>query len=389
MPDGTADVVVIGLGAMGSATLYRLAQRGLRVIGIDRHHPPHDQGSSHGESRITRLAVGEGADYVPLVRRSHALWREMEAETGKQLMLQTGGLLLAPREGAALHHGQDDFVRRTIDIARRFDIAHEVLDAAAIEARFPQFVMRGDEIGYYEPEAGMLFPENCIAAQLELARRAGATILTGETVLGVEDHAGGVTVTTDRGRYAAGEAVLSPGAWLQGLAGDTPAPRPRVYRQSLHWFAPDDPAAFAPGRFPIFIWMHGNRETDYLYGFPMLPGSTGVKLASEQYVAETTPDTVHRVVTEAESAAVFAEQVAGRIRGVTPRPTRTGVCLYTVTPDAGFIVDHLPGRQHVRVVSACSGHGFKHSAAMGEAVAAAVLGEAHGLAPFALGRFAA
>ncbi|HJS85745.1 MAG TPA: N-methyl-L-tryptophan oxidase [Acetobacteraceae bacterium] len=385
----TADVIVVGLGAMGAATLARLARRGARAIGIDRRHPPHDHGSSHGETRITRLAVGEGAVYVPLARRSHALWREMEQETGKRLMLQVGGLIFGSGDSGAALHGRQAFVRHTIELAESFGISHEVLDAANIEARFPQFALRGDELGYYEPEAGMLFPEACIAAQLELAARDGAIIRTGETVHEITETGSGVAVSTDAGSYAAGEVVLAVGAWLPGMLQGTLAARARVYRQTLHWFAPEDPSFYAPNRFPVFIWMHGKRETDHFYGFPMLPGSAGVKLATEQYAGETTVETVERAVSPAESDAMYATHVAGRLHGVSGRATRSSACLYTVTPDRGFIVDRAHGQAHVHVVSACSGHGFKHSAALGEAVAAMVLGETipH-LAPFSLARFA-
>jgi sarcosine oxidase len=167
-----ADVIVVGLGAMGAATLYQLAARGQRVIGIDRFAPPHEQGSSHGETRITRLAVGEGASYLPLVRRSHEIWRELERRCGATLMQTTGGLIMGPRDGGPVHHGQDAFVQRTIALAEQGGIRHEVLSPDAVMERFPQFRVRGGAIGYYEPDAGMLFPEACVRAQIDGARRA-------------------------------------------------------------------------------------------------------------------------------------------------------------------------------------------------------------------------
>ena len=173
----TADIVVVGLGAVGSAALYRLALSGIRAIGIDRFHPPHDMGSSHGESRITRLAVGEGSAYAPLVRRSHDIWRELEAASGETLFLQTGGLIIGPSEGRASHHGKDDFVRRTIAVATEYAIPHEVLGADAIAERYPQFRLRGDEMACFEPSAGLVFPERCIALQLRLATAAGAVFM--------------------------------------------------------------------------------------------------------------------------------------------------------------------------------------------------------------------
>lgn len=369
----TADVVVIGLGAVGSATLYRLAQAGAKVVGIDRYRPPHTMGSSHGESRITRLAVGEGADYAPLVRRSHAIWRELERETGETLMLQTGGLVMGPASGAANHHGKDDFVRRTIRVARESGVAVEALDAAEIASRFPQFRLEGDEIGCYEPTAGLLFPERCIDVQLRLAARHGATMHLGERVLDIRTIPGGVQINTDGRVLQAGRVVLAAGPWLPALAGPGLATVVRVYRQTLHWFAADE-ATFAPDRFPVFIWMHGEQEEDYFYGFPSLPGSGAVKVASERYGDPADPDTIDRDVGPAEAASIYSRHVSGRLRGVTGNVVRSAACLYTVTPDSGFILDVLPEHPDVIAASACSGHGFKHSAAVGERLAAQALG---------------
>ncbi len=365
----TADAVVVGLGAVGSAALHRLALAGLRATGIDRFRPPHALGSSHGESRITRLAVGEGAAYAPLVRRSHEIWRELEARTGETLMLQCGGLVMGPREGAP-HHGRDDFVRRTIRVARENGVAVEVLDAAAIAERFPQFALRGDELGCMEPTAGVLFPERCVAAQLRLAREAGATLHLDEAVTGLRMLGGAVEVTTNRRRVHAARAILAAGPWLPGLAGGRLPELVRVHRQTLHWFPARDPAPFAPGRFPVFIWMHGAHEEDYFYGFPSLPGAGTVKVASERYARTFDPDDLDRTVSPAESAEVFARHVSGRLPGLLPEAAAAAACLYSVTPDSGFILDRLPDLPGVLVASACSGHGFKHSAAVGERLAA-------------------
>ncbi len=369
-----ADVLVIGLGAVGSATLLRLARAGVSAIGIDRFSPPHDRGSSHGESRITRLGVGEGPAYAGLVRRSHEIWRELEAETGETLFLQTGGLIIGPAHGATSHHGQSDFVRRSIAVAEAHAIPHDVLDAAEIARRYPQFQLAGDEIGYFEPSAGLVMPERCVAAQLRLARAAGATIRTDETVAAINAIPSGVEVVTDQGRYSAARAVLATGAWMPALAGPRVAARTAAYRQTLHWFAATDPARYAPERFPVFIWMHGSGAEDYIYGFPVLPGGDAVKVASEQYAVTADPDAVAAVSPD-ESAAMYARHVDGRLRGVTPVVRRAAACLYTVTPDSGFLVDALPEMPAVLVASACSGHGFKHSAGLGEVLAAALQAE--------------
>lgn len=387
MTAGAADVIVVGLGGMGSASLYQLARRGARVLGIDRFRPPHDHGSSHGESRITRQAIGEGEEYVPFVLRSHEIWRELEAETGEGLLFQVGGLLLARDSGSVRHHGQGNFVGRTIDAARHCGIPHEVLRAGEIEKRFPQFRLVGDEIGYYEPGAGYLRPEHCVGAQLDRARAHGAVERTGETVLRIVPRATEVDVVTDRETYTASRVVVTAGAWAPALLGGRLATLLSVYRQTLHWFAADEPAAFEPGAFPIFIWIHGATATDYFYGFPRV--SEGIKLASEQFGETTDPDRVARDVSPAEAADTFATNVRGRLSGISPRCLRSETCLYTVTPDSRFVIDRHPDTDRIIVASPCSGHGFKHSPAIGEALAELALsGRSRlDLAPFSLARF--
>ena len=368
------DAIIIGLGAMGSATLYQLSKRGARVLGIDRYTPPHGQGSSHGATRITRIAVGEGPQYVPLVQRSHEIWRDIEAVLDVELLVQCGGLVMGAARGGTEMHGQSDFVGNTIAVARQFGIAHEVLDAAAISRRFPQFALRGDEHGCYEPGAGFVRPEQCISAQLELAQRAGAHIVTGQAVTSIVADGAGVAVTTaSSGTYRAARAVLSAGAWNPALAGGRFAQALTVRRQSLHWFQPDDPAQYAPGRCPIFIWSHGPLSTQAFYGIPLADAHAGVKVGTQQHEADTTPDTADREVSATESAAMHAAHVSGRLRGVSTGRTHAAACLYTVAADARFIIGQHPRVEPAIVVSACSGHGFKHSAALGEALAQQVL----------------
>lgn len=385
------DAIVAGLGATGAATLFQLARRGARVLGIDRYVPPHAFGSSTGETRITRQAIGEGRAYVPLVLRSHALWREIERETGASLMTETGGLVFGAPTGGAMH-GAPDFVGETVACAERYAIAHERLDADGIARRFPQFALRGDEVGYYEPGAGFLRPERCIEAQLALARTHRAHLATGERVLDFFAVGNGdaIEVRTDRGAYVGRQLVLAVGPWLAGLLGPALGAPFAVYRQVLLWF--DVAAAhahYAPGRFPIFIWMFGQGEDDSLYGFPAIDGPAGgIKVASEQHAATTDPDAFERDVGAAEVREVVERRLGARLRGIDGRLLRAKTCLYTSTPDRGFVVDRHPELPRVTIASPCSGHGFKHSAALGEAIAERVLdgGSALDLAPFALGR---
>ena len=358
--------LVIGLGAMGAATVYKLAKAGAKVAGIDRHHPPHTLGSSHGDTRITRLSVGEGAQYVPIVRRSHRIWRELEVLSGEALFEQSGLLVLTSHADFDPSDASD-FTLRTLALAQTYGIAHEVLDAEQIRQRFPQFAQVADNaVGYYEPEGGFVRPERCIEVQLRLAEQHGATLYKGETVIDISSDARGVTVTTDQRTVQADKLVVSAGNWAGGLLG---APFDRllsVYRQQLFWFA-TEPDAQLVGASPTFILTHGPDQTNY--GFPALPGEGSLKVATAQYHTASTPETLDRSVSPAQAREMYEQQVQRRIAGLTAEVVKSAVCAYTVTPDHHFIIDTHPTLQHTLVVSPCSGHGFKHSAALGEAFA--------------------
>jgi len=381
------DVIVIGLGAMGSAALYQLAKRGARVAGFDRFSPPHALGSSHGDTRITRLAIGEGAHYTPLVKRSHEIWREIETETGAELLTQCGELIISSAARKSSVH-VEGFFQNTVEAARRFGITHELLDANAIRARFPLFNIRDDEHGYFEPEAGFVRPEACIAAELALAEKHGAAIRRNEAVTAFEPSPGGVAVTTARGTYSADRVIVAAGAWLPEFLGGDFTRLLRVYRQVLNWFAVDgDASRYAPQNFPVFIWELADHPQG-IYGFPVIDGS-GLKVATEYYAETTSPDTVMRSVSPDEVAHMHARTVARNIKGLSACSTKTTVCLYTVTPDAGFIIDRAPQSERVIIASCCSGHGFKHSPAIGEVLADMAQGRQSrfDLAPFRLARF--
>ena len=295
--------------------------------------------------------------------------------------------MIAEGDGAR-SHGHDGFLRRTIDIASDHSIPFELLDSAEIRRRYNQFQVADAERAYFEPSAGILHVERCVEVQLRLARALGAEIRTDEAVLRIEPSGSGVAVTTERGRIEAGRAVLAAGAWLPGLAGGHLARVAQVHRQVLTWFEATEPALYDPARCPPFIWMHGADESDYLYGFPLLPGAPGVKAATERYAGHVEPDAIDRVVSAAEAQAIYDRHVAGRLRGVGSRVMKSATCLYTVTPDAGFVLDRLHEDGRVIAASACSGHGFKHSPAIGEHLAALAIGDAAAAeASFALARF--
>ena len=244
----------------------------------------------------------------------------------------------------------------TVAAAERFGIAHEILDAREIRRRFPPFSVRDGEIGYYEPDAGFLRPEACVREQISLARKYGADIRTGETALGFEPSPSKVTVTTDKGRYEAGMLIVAAGPWLPELLGPRYAQAFRIYRQCLFWFDATGPIApFQPPNFPIFIWeVQGPSQA--IYGFPAIDGAHGgVKVATQQYEATTTPGTVNREVSREEIAAMHATFVAPYLPGLGSKCLKAVSCLYTVTPDSGFVIDRHPEYDNVIVASPCSG----------------------------------
>jgi sarcosine oxidase len=368
------DAIVLGLGAMGSAALYQLARKGKKVLGLDQYTPPHTLGSTHGDTRITRQAIGEGAAYVPLSLRSYELWREIEQLTSQDLLTITGGLIMASQSSPDPMHGAESFLQTTIAAARQYDIKHSILETDQIRQRFPQFQLVGDELGYYEENAGFLRPERCIQAQLALAERFGAAIQTGERVLGYESDTtnSSVTVQTARGRYTAEKLIISAGPWIGSLLEASYARYFTVYRQVLYWFGLNGPVEpFLPGRFPIFIWA---RPRDMIYGFPAIDGPAGgIKVATEDYTKATSPDMVERAVTAQEKREMYTRHLVGSLPALSETCIKAVSCLYTTTPEAGFVLDTHPQHPQVIIASPCSGHGFKHSAAIGEVLAELVI----------------
>lgn len=383
------DVAIVGLGAVGAATAFHLARRGVRVIGFDKFDPPHEFGSSHGDTRITRLAIGEGDHLTPIVRRSHELWRAIESETGDSLLTQCGGLVISS-DGTAAETHVKGFFRNTVGAAEKFGVAHEVMNGREIRSRFPQFAARNEESGYYEAEAGFVRPEACVRVQLALARQSGANLRTSERVLSFSESARGVEIVTAQARYRADRLILSAGAWLPQLAGADLSRLFKIYRQVMLWFDVSDAyEQFVPERFPIFIWEPQNTEHG-IYGFPAIDGPHGgIKVASESFAVTTTPFDVDRAVARDEIAYVYNSLVAPHLRGVGAACVRSATCLYTVTPDFGFVIDTLPDSERVIIASPCSGHGFRHSPAIGEALADLVTGQTprFDLSPFGLSRF--
>jgi sarcosine oxidase len=370
------DFVVCGLGVMGSAALYELARRGQRVLGIERFTPGHDRGSSHGSTRIIRLSYFEHPSYVPLVRRSYALWQELERKSGQQLLHVIGIAEIGPPGGT--------LVAGTLAAARQHELRHEVVRATDLMRRYPAFRLPPDFVGVVQPDGGVIAAERAVEALVTQARYAGAVVRTGETVRAIEPQAGGVRIVTDRGPIDAGTAVVTAGPWLKTLLPDFGA-RLRVTRQVMAWFEPVDPAPFVSGDFPVFIIesRHGMH-----YGFPPF-GTHTVKVAKHHHHdAAVDPDTYDRAISADDESAIrgmIAEHLpcANGIR----RDAKT--CLYTVTTDGDFIIDRLPRFPQVIVASPCSGHGFKFAPAIGEILAdlATTGSTGHDIGRFSFSRF--
>lgn len=379
-PSQRFDVIVAGLGAMGSSTAFELARRGRRVLGLDRWSPGHTLGSSHGESRIIREIYYERPMYVPIVQRAYELWRELEQRAGGALIREIGGLMVGPAEGAIVAGA-----RRS---AEQFGIAHEVLSPQETRRRFPAFQLRPGDVALLDARAGYLRPEACIAAYLRAARESGAALHFDEPVLSWAPDGGGVRVVTPGGAYAADRLVISAGARSRGLLPDLDPPL-TVERQVVFWFEPaGQDGRFEAAEFPIYLYEFARGRM--CYGFPRLP--RGVK-AGVMHEGETVadPDQVRRTVGDEE-----AEPLRGALAGILPdlagAPVReAAVCFFTNTPDRNFLVDFHPAHPQVLVSSPCSGHGFKFASALGEAQADLLTeGRARfDLAPFRLARFPA
>jgi len=371
------DVIVVGIGGMGSAAIYHLAQRGCRALGLEQGDIPHELGSSHGISRIIRLAYAEHPDYVPLLRRAYELWRQIENLTGERLLIVTGGIdaggeasstVAGSLESCALHH-----------------LPHELLDAAALARRFPGYRLASDMVAVYQADAGFLLPERCIVASVEAAHRLGAEIHAREKVLGWEAGDKGVVVRTDRGTYSAQKMIVTAGAWAGHLV---PALKDvaRPERQVLLWTQPLRPESFRLGAFPVF-----NMEAPEgrFYGFPVY-GVPGFKIGRYHHRGEQVddPDRMDRECHREDEAVLRAG-----IRRYFPDadgPTMSmKTCLFTNSPDEHFILDLHPDAPQVAVAAGFSGHGFKFCSVIGEIMSDLVLdgGTSLDIGMFRLSRF--
>jgi sarcosine oxidase len=354
------DVIVTGLGAMGSAAVREMSRRGLRVLGLDRYAPPHARGSTHSRTRIIREAYFEHPAYVPLVQRAEQLWSELEREVDEPLYVRTDGLMIGPERGTLVAGARAS--------AEQHHLPYELLTAAEVRRRFPALAPSDDAVALREPHAGVLFPEACVRTLLSCAARFGADLRTNEPMLSWRVERGAVHVVTAMGENVADHLVLALGPWLPEYLNGAQIPL-TVERQMQHWFSPRANAErFTAQHLPIALW-----ETDRLF-YTLPDFGDGIKIAIHHDGEITDPHRVRRTINEDEDATAralverYLPDASGELRD-------RAVCLYTNTTDGHFLIDLHPVHPQILIVSACSGHGFKFATAIGEIVAQMLLGE--------------
>jgi len=377
-----ATVIVLGLGAMGSATALQLATRGHRVLGFDHFTPPHRYGSSHGQSRMIRQAYWEDSRYVPLVVRAYELWRKLEVDTGQSLLRTIGGLMIGPLGG--------DLVARSTSSAELFRLPHRLLSATEIRRQYPAFRVEDDWVALWERDAGYLHPEACIEQQLRRSVVAGAELHFEEPA--TEWNAlpgGGVTVRSVRKTYSADQLVIAAGAWAPQVLRGLQLPL-SVTRQVVFRF---DPAGhvdhFRPERMPVFIRAMETGQP-LLYGFPLTGSdSEGVKVGLHGSRDFCTPETVDRTI-HSEDERIIRENLVQALPSLSGRLLHAETCLYTMTPDEHFVIDRHPEFPQVALAAGFSGHGFKFASVAGELLADLVTGSKspYDLELFSIRRFA-
>ncbi|WP_328400499.1 N-methyl-L-tryptophan oxidase [Streptomyces sp. NBC_00390] len=374
------DVIVLGLGGMGSAAAAHLAARGTRVLGLERFGPAHDRGSSHGGSRITRQSYLEDPAYVPLLLRAYELYEQVARDTGRDIAVLCGGVMVGRPDSRT--------VAGSLRSAQQWDLPHEMLDAKEIRRRFPTLTPGAGDVALYEARAGLLRPESTVAAHLQLADRHGADLRFEEPATRWESFGGGVRVHTAQGSYSAGHLVICPGAWAPQLLADLGVPV-RVERQVMYWFQPDGGTGpYLPERHPVYIWE--DAAGVQIYGFPAIDGPDGgVKVAFfRQGGTPCTPDTIDRTVHDHEVAAM-ARQTSKFLPGLPATFLSAATCMYSSTPDEHFVIARHPAHPDtVSVACGFSGHGFKFVTVVGEILADLALTGAtsHPIDLFAPGR---
>ena len=349
------DAIVVGVGSMGSAAIYEFARRGRRVLGLDQFDVPNSLGASVGVTRIIRLAYAEHPNYVPLLRRAYALWRNLEKVANERLLFITGGI------DAGLE--ASDTITGSLRSCREHALPHDVLDASEVNRRFPGYALPKDMVAVYQPDGGFLMSERCVAVHVNQALALGAEVHGRERVLGWDATPERVVVRTDCARYEGGSLVLTPGPWAPRIAADL-STFIAAERQVLLWAQPRRPEHFVPERFPIF-----NMEAPEgrYYGFPVhhVPG---FKIGKYHHRHESIDaDSIDRDC-HPEDEAVLREGIRRYFPDADGPTLAIKVCMFANTPDGHFLIDHHPEASNVIIAAGFSGHGFKFCGVVGEIV---------------------
>ena len=350
------DVIVLGTGGVGSAAAFHAARRGAKVLGIDRYPGGHDRGSSHGETRVIRQAYFEHPDYVPLLLRAYELWRDLEQTVGASLLHQVGLLQVGPPAGCV--------VGGVLEAARQHNLAVERLEAKQVEQRFSGFRVPEDSIGVFELAAGYLRVERCVLAHLAAAKSVGAELQSGVTAHSWRPDGDGVRIATDQGEFSAAKLIVTAGPWAPQLLADLGV-RFQVRRKHLYWFPCQDPRYHQDHGCPTYLY---ELPEGVFYGFPRID-ELGVKAAEHSggvVIADPANDLRELDSTDLGRVEAF---LAGYLPGVgRPMGHRT-VCFYTMSPDEHFLVDLHPAHPQICFAAGLSGHGFKFTSVLGEALA--------------------
>ena len=359
-------IVIGGHGAFGSQAAYHLSRLGASVLAIDRHPVNHKKGSSHGQTRITRLAYFEGAAYVPFLRRSLEIFKALQERSGVELFKQTGMLDIGSTFASALSS------------ARQHNLPYEVLDASEVMSRFPGYHVPPGLKGLLQPDGGILRPEAIISLTCSLSAKLGVDFVQDQCIL-FKDLGGsrGVEVKTASGStITAGKLLVASGPWIRELVPQLRAVTTPV-RQVVGWFdvSREDEGKFDPSRFPVFVIGSNleRRDVGVFYGFPQYGEQRGFKIGLYNHLnQQVDPETMDRGI-RAEDEEALRKGVCDFFPLADRSLLASNTCLFTNTPDANFIIDHVPSMDNVMVCSACSGHGFKLSSGVGELVASMIL----------------
>lgn len=353
--NGAYDVIVVGSGAMGSACCWQLAASGLKVLGLDSHHPPHDKGSSHGANRIIRQAYFEDARYIPFCKRSYQLWDQLEQASSQRLFHRNGLLVMGS--------GDQAIPNAILKNGSEHNVQLQQLSAAEISSAYPQFLLSESHWGVMEENAGFLEVENCVAAQVKVASELGAEFKFGEPISSWSQEGNAVSVTTTIGQYHASHLVIACGAWSSEFLADCGVPLV-VRRVPQFWFSVGSGYKENDGM-PCFAFTNG---PEFIYGFPQL-GEDGLKVAQyEPSDVVKNPNALDTNASEADLAPV-ATCVTKHLAGLkSSRPVRVKMCMYTLTPDRNFLMGRHPKYSRLIVATGGSGHAFKMVPFIGEQV---------------------